>query len=101
MPQQPGREDSLGNCADLCGSHLSFQLTANIHLSIGCDNASCLLPAQFFPKDPTQGESRDLDLSSMSFGQFVEFFFARKVVPDSGQYDYFGTGSDGEKYDES
>ena len=34
-------------------------------------------------------ELKDLDLSSMSFDQFVEYFFARKVVPDNEQFDYF------------
>jgi hypothetical protein len=46
-------------------------------------------------------ESKDLNLSSMSFDQFVEFFFARKVVPDNEQFDYFLVGLNGEKYDES
>jgi len=46
-------------------------------------------------------ELRDLDLSSMSFEEFTEFFFAREVVPDEEQYDYFLTDLRGEKYFES
>src|ERR1700720_1491922 len=52
-------------------------------------------------KDELNDELKDLDLSSMSFDQFVEYFFARKVVPDNEQFDYFLVGLDGEKYDES
>jgi hypothetical protein len=46
-------------------------------------------------------ELKDLDLSSMSFDQFVEYFFARKAVPDNEQFDLFMVGLDGEKFDES
>jgi hypothetical protein len=44
---------------------------------------------------------KDLDLSALSFDQFVEYFFARKVVPDDEQFDLFMVGLDGEKFDES
>jgi hypothetical protein len=47
------------------------------------------------------GELKDLDLSSLSFDQFVQYFFARKVVPDKEQFDLFMVGLDGEKFDES
>jgi hypothetical protein len=46
-------------------------------------------------------ELRDLDLSSLSFEEFTAFFFAREVVPDDEQYDYFLTDLHGEKYFES
>jgi hypothetical protein len=46
-------------------------------------------------------ELKDLDLSSLSFEQFTEYFFARKVVPDNEQFDLFMVGLDGEKFDES
>jgi hypothetical protein len=46
-------------------------------------------------------EPRDLDLSSLTFDEFVAFFFAREVVPDEEQYDYFLTDLHGEKYSES
>jgi|HubBroStandDraft_6_1064221.scaffolds.fasta_scaffold10717_4 hypothetical protein len=46
-------------------------------------------------------ELKDLDLSSLSFEQFVEYFFARKVVPDNEQFDLFMIGLDGERFDEN
>jgi hypothetical protein len=46
-------------------------------------------------------ELRDLDLSSLSFEEFTEFFFAREVVPDEKQYDCFLIDLHGEKYFES
>jgi hypothetical protein len=46
-------------------------------------------------------EPRDLDLSSLTFDEFAAFFFARKVVPDDEQFDYFLTDLHGEKYFES
>jgi hypothetical protein len=46
-------------------------------------------------------EPRDLDLSSLTFDEFVAFFFAREIVPDDEQYDYFLTSLQGEKYFES
>src|SRR5271156_5807059 len=46
-------------------------------------------------------ESRNLDLSSLTFDEFAVFFFAREVVPDDKQYDYFLTDLHGEKYFES
>jgi hypothetical protein len=46
------------------------------------------------------GELRALDLSSLSFGEFTVFFFAREVVPDDEQFDYFLTDLHGEKYDQ-
>ncbi|HTZ74527.1 MAG TPA: hypothetical protein VMB47_11445 [Candidatus Aquilonibacter sp.] len=45
-------------------------------------------------------EPRDLDLSSLTFDEFVAFFFAREVVPDDQQYEYFLTDLHGEKYSE-
>jgi len=47
------------------------------------------------------GEPRDLDLSAFAFDEFKAFFFARRVVPDDEQYDYFLTDLRGEKYFES
>jgi predicted enzyme related to lactoylglutathione lyase len=47
------------------------------------------------------GEPRILDLSSLTFDEFAAFFFARHVVPDDKQYDYFLTDLHGEKYFES
>jgi len=46
-------------------------------------------------------ELRDLNLSSLCFEEFAAFFFAREVVPDDEQYDYFLTDLRGEKYFES
>jgi hypothetical protein len=40
-------------------------------------------------------------LSSLAFDEFAAFFFAREVVPDDEQYDYFLTDLHGEKYSES
>jgi hypothetical protein len=36
-------------------------------------------------------EPKNLDLSAKTFEEFVEFFFARRVVPDKEQWDYFKT----------
>jgi hypothetical protein len=46
-------------------------------------------------------ELRDLDLSSLSFDEFVEHFFGRKVVPDNEQFDLFMVGLDGEQFDKN
>jgi hypothetical protein len=46
-------------------------------------------------------ESKNLDLSSKSFDQFVEFFFNRVVLPDEKQLDYYLTDLAGERYDEA
>ena len=46
-------------------------------------------------------ELKTLDLSSKTFDEFVEFFFARKVVPDREQFDYFLTDLEGQRYDEA
>jgi hypothetical protein len=46
-------------------------------------------------------EPRDLDLSSLTFDEFAEFFLAREVVPDDEQYGYFLTDLHGETYFES
>jgi hypothetical protein len=46
-------------------------------------------------------EPKDLDLSSLPFDKFAAFFFAREVVPDDEQYDYFLTDLRGEKYFEA
>jgi len=46
-------------------------------------------------------ELKNQDLSCKSFDQFVEFFFAREVVPDKEQFDYFLTDIAGEQYDEA
>ncbi|MFZ0737574.1 MAG: hypothetical protein WCA98_11230 [Candidatus Acidiferrales bacterium] len=46
-------------------------------------------------------ELANLDLSSKTFDEFVRFFFARRVVSDDEQYDYFLTDLDGQRYDES
>lgn len=42
-----------------------------------------------------------LDLSSKTFDEFVRFFFARRVVTDKEQFDYFLTDLDGKQYDEA
>jgi hypothetical protein len=44
---------------------------------------------------------RILDLSSKTFEEFVEFFFARAVVPDEEQFDYFLREPSGQQYDEA
>jgi hypothetical protein len=44
---------------------------------------------------------RILDLSSRAFEEFVAFFFARKLVPDDEQFDYFLRESSGQQYDEA
>lgn len=44
---------------------------------------------------------KNLDLSSKTFDEFVEFLFARKIVPDKEQFDYFLTDLDGQQYDEA
>ena len=46
-------------------------------------------------------ESRDLDLSPLSFEEFTTFFFAREVVPDDEQFDCFLTDLRGRKFYES
>jgi len=46
-------------------------------------------------------ELKNLDLSSKTFDEFVEFFFARRVVPDKEQFDYFSTDLEGQEYDEA
>jgi hypothetical protein len=46
-------------------------------------------------------ELRNLDLSAKAFDEFVQFFFARRVVPDKEQFDYFLTDLDGQQYDEA
>jgi hypothetical protein len=46
-------------------------------------------------------ELKNLDLSSKSFDQFVEFFFNRVVLPDEKQFDYYLTDLAGERYDEA
>jgi hypothetical protein len=47
----------------------------------------------------TDGALRILDLSSKTFEEFVEFFFARELVPDDEQYDYFLREPSGQQYD--
>ena len=49
----------------------------------------------------TDDASRILDLSSRTFEEFVDFFFAREVVPDDEQFDYFLRDSSGQQYDEA
>lgn len=44
---------------------------------------------------------RILDLSSKTFEEFVEFFFARELVPDDEQFDYFLREPSGQQYDEA
>jgi hypothetical protein len=46
-------------------------------------------------------EWKVLDLSSKSFDQFLEYFFARTVVSDEEQYDYFLTDPSGQRCDEA
>lgn len=45
--------------------------------------------------------SQTLDLSSKTFEEFVKFFFAREVVPDDEQFDYFLRDLSGQRYDEA
>jgi hypothetical protein len=45
-------------------------------------------------------ELPNLDLSSKTFDQFVEFFFNREVVPDEKRFDYFLMDLAGQQYDE-
>jgi hypothetical protein len=49
----------------------------------------------------TEDASRTLDLSSKSFEEFVEFFFARDVVPDEKQFNYFLQDPLGQQYDDA
>ncbi len=44
---------------------------------------------------------RILDLSSKTFEEFVAFFFARELVPDDEQFDYFLREPSGQQYDEA
>jgi hypothetical protein len=44
---------------------------------------------------------KNLDLSSKSFDEFVQFFFARTVVSDKEQFDYFLTDLVGNQFDEA
>ena len=44
---------------------------------------------------------RILDLSSKTFEEFVAFFFARKIVPDDEQFEYFLREPSGQRYDET
>ncbi len=46
-------------------------------------------------------ELKNLDLSSKTFDEFVRFFFARRVVTDEEQFDYFLTDLDGQQYGEA
>jgi hypothetical protein len=46
-------------------------------------------------------ETGNLDLSSMTFEQFVEFLFARKPVPDKQQFDYFMQDLSGQQFEEA
>jgi hypothetical protein len=46
-------------------------------------------------------ELKNLDLSSKTFDEFVEFFFARRFVPDDEQFHYFSTDLEGQEYDEA
>ena len=46
-------------------------------------------------------ELKDLDLSSLSFVEFVDFFFAREVVSEEDLYESFLTDLHGEKYFDS
>ena len=49
----------------------------------------------------TEDASRILDLSARTFDEFVKFFFAREVVPDDEQFDYFLRDLSGQQYDEA
>ncbi|MGA8221070.1 MAG: hypothetical protein WB780_05390 [Candidatus Acidiferrales bacterium] len=49
----------------------------------------------------TDDAPRILDLSSLPFDQFVDFFFARAPVPDDQQYDYFMQDPSGQQFDEA
>jgi hypothetical protein len=49
----------------------------------------------------TNEASRTLDLSSKTFEEFVEFFFARNVVPDEEHFNYFLRDPSGLRYDEA
>jgi hypothetical protein len=44
-------------------------------------------------------ERKNLDLSALSFHEFVAFFFDREVVSDEKQREYFRADSSGEKCD--
>jgi hypothetical protein len=46
-------------------------------------------------------ELRDLDLSSKSFDQFVDFFFNRDIVSAKELFDYFLTDVAGEHYEDA
>ncbi len=46
-------------------------------------------------------EWKVLDLSSKSFDEFVEYFFARTVASDEEKYDYFVTDPSGRQCDEA
>jgi hypothetical protein len=46
-------------------------------------------------------ETNNLDLSVKTFEQFVEFFFARKIVPDAEQFEYFRRDLEGKLFDEA
>lgn len=49
----------------------------------------------------TDDEPRILDLSSKTFEEFVEFFFAREVVPDEEQFDRLLRDALGQQYDQT
>jgi hypothetical protein len=46
-------------------------------------------------------ELKNLDLSSKTFDEFVDFFFARRVVSEKEHFDYFLTDLEGQRYDEA
>jgi hypothetical protein len=46
-------------------------------------------------------EHKNLDLSSKSFDQFVEFVFNRDVLPFQEQFDYYLTDLAGQRYEEA
>jgi hypothetical protein len=47
----------------------------------------------------TENAPSILDLSTFNFDEFVQFFFAREVLPDEQQFDYFYRSPSGKQYD--
>src|SRR5271167_3748243 len=62
---------------------------------------ACAMDSEKTKSNRLDDEGVNLDLSRLTFEELAAFFFARKVVPDDEQYDYFLTDQRGEKYSES
>jgi len=81
---------------------VSGELPISVYRDLGSPNSVILLVSDILPWRGgfLTDELKNLDLSTKSFDQFVEFFFNRVVLPDEKQFDYYLTDLAGERYDE-